>query len=234
VFTTANTGRPTRSTGGIKLVRRILAIDTGINGAACLFVTGARCPIEFGRGHNNCPDGLIDLPTVGEEKQREIDVLAFRDWMLQMEPDEAIVESVTPMPPIPDKRTGKIRSMGATSAFNFGGTYRVLKAIPLLFNIPVTLVTAAKWKGFYGLPGGIEHKEKSRQLALQKWPMLSEFLSRKLDADRAESLLIADYKRRTDAGEIGVPRAQRKAKAPQITATMLEEFARPEADDIPE
>lgn len=231
--TMASTGRPTKSTGGIEPVRRILSIDTGINGAACLFVTGVPCPIEFGPSTNR-PCGLIDLPTIGEEKQREIDVLAFRDWMLQVEPDEAIVEMVTPMPPIPDKRTGKIRQMGSTSAFNFGGTYRVLKAIPLLFNIPVTLVTAGKWKGFYGLPGGVEHKEKSRQLALQKWPMLSELLSRKKDADRAEALLIADYKRRTDAGEIGVPRAPRQAKAPRLIATMLQGIERPEADDIPE
>jgi crossover junction endodeoxyribonuclease RuvC len=213
--------------------RRILGIDPGVNGAACLFVTGVSCPIEFSSPGNHQPDGLITLPTVGEGKQREIDVLALRDWMLQMEPDEAIIEQVTAMPAIPNAHGVRV-SMGATSSFNFGGTYRVLKALPMLFNIPTSIVTPGKWKGFYGLKGGADGKEQARQLALQRWPMLSQFLSRKKDTDRAEALLIADYKRRIDAGEVGMPRAPRKTKVPQITASMLEELVRPEADDIPE
>jgi hypothetical protein len=172
---------------------RILSIDPGINGAAALFVGGSLVPVE--------PGGVIDLPTVGAEKQREVDVMALRDWMLQMRPDVAVIERVTPMPAIPDPRTGKRREMGATSAFNFGGTFKVLKAIPMLFNIPTELVTPGKWKGFYGLKGGDAGKEQARQRALQMWPMLSSLLSRKKDQDRAEALLIANWHWKVQSGE---------------------------------
>lgn len=172
---------------------RIFSIDPGINGACCLFVGGSVVPLE--------PGGVIDLPTVGAEKQREIDVLALRDWMLQMRPDVAVIERVTPMPAIPDKVTGERRQMGATSAFNFGGTYKVLKAIPMLFNIPTVLVTPGKWKKFYDLKGGEAGKEQARQRALQMWPMLSSFLGRKKDQDRAEALLLANYHWKVESGE---------------------------------
>lgn len=165
-------------------MHRILAIDPGINGAACLFVGGSVVPIE--------PGGLVDLPTIGSEKQREIDGIALRDWMLQMEPDSCIIEQVTGMPSIPGK-DGKRRSMGATGAFNFGGTYRLLKWLPLLFNIPTRTVSAGKWKKHYAVKGGSAGKEQARQIALQRWPSLAPFLKRKLDADRAEAVLIANY-----------------------------------------
>lgn len=217
---------------------RILSIDPGINGAAVLFVGGAIVPVE--------PNGLIDLPTVGSEKQREIDVLALRDWMLQMQPDVAILERVTPMPSIPDKKTGERREMGATSSFNFGGTYKVLKAIPMLFNIPTALVTPGKWKGFYGLKGGDAGKEQARQLALQKWPMLSALLCRKKDQDRAEALLIANYHWKIESGEWKVDdRDVLKADGRLVgdggtramhrkAATMLDISRRLDVDDIPE
>jgi len=163
---------------------RLIAIDPGVNGSAVLFVCGAVVPVE--------PGGLIDLPTIGAEKQREIDVLAFRDWVLQMQPDSAIIEQVSPMPSIPGA-DGVRRSMGATSSFNFGGAYRVLKAVPMLFNIPTATVTAGKWKKRYDLKGGDGGKERARQIALQRWPALSPFLSRKKDHQRAEALLIANH-----------------------------------------
>lgn len=165
-------------------MHRLLAIDPGINGAAVLFVCGSLVPVE--------PGGLIDLPTIGAEKDREIDGITLRDWMLQMQPDSCIIEKVTAMPSIPDKKTGFRRSMGGTSAFNFGGTYRLLKWIPLLFNIPTQVVTPAKWKGHFAIKGGgNEAKERARQLALQRWPMMAPMLKRKKDSDRAEAMLIA-------------------------------------------
>lgn len=215
---------------------RILSIDPGINGAAVLFVGGAIVPVE--------PNGLIDLPTVGSEKQREIDVLALRDWMLQMQPDVAVLERVTAMPSIPDKKTGERREMGATSSFNFGGTYKVLKAIPMLFNIPLALVTPGKWKGFYGLKGGDAGKEQARQLALQKWPMLSALLCRKKDQDRAEALLIANYHWKTENGDLrdafqvkadGMPPGDDGPRSARRTvSTMLDISRRLDVDDIPE
>lgn len=204
---------------------RILGIDPGINGACCLFVGGAAIPVEL--------DAIIDLPTVGAEKQREIDVLALRDWMLQMEPDVAVIERVTAMPAIPDKITGQRREMGATSSFNFGGTYKVLKAIPMLFNIPTRLVTPGKWKGFYGLKGGAAGKEQARQVALQRWPTLSPCLNRKKDQDRAEAVLIANYLWKTETGQVE-PKLIDEDKIRPISS-MLEISRRlDDVDDIPE
>ncbi len=205
---------------------RILGIDPGINGSAVLFVGGAACPVT--------PENVIDLPTVGSDKQREIDVLALRDWMLQMQPDVAVIERVTPMPAIPDEH-GNRPSMGATSAFNYGKTFGVLKSIPLLFNIPTVLVTAGKWKGFYGLKGkGNGGKEQARQLALQRWPTLSGCLSRKKDQDRAEAVLIANYLWKIETGQVE-PKLAVEDKIRPI-ASMLEISRRldDDIDDIPE
>lgn len=173
-------------------MKRVLAIDPGLSGAAVLYVGGAVVPVE--------PGGVIDLPTIDAGKQREIDGIALRDWMLQMRPDVAVVEQVQAMPsfsedvdPETGKKTRKLRSMGAASAFNFGGTYRLLKWLPLLFNIPTTVVTPQRWKGHYGLKGGDGGKERARQLAIQKWPPLHELLARKRDHQRAEALLLAAY-----------------------------------------
>jgi len=205
-------------------MKRLLAIDPGISGAACLFVCGSLVPIE--------PGGLIDLPTVGDAKQREIDVLAFRDWMLQMEPDECIIEQVQAMPSIPGP-DGVRRSMGAASSFNFGGAYRVLKAIPMLFNIPTRPVTPQRWRKLYGLKGGEGSKETSRQLALQKWPCLSSYLNRKMDHQRAEAVLIANYLWKTETGQVE-PKLVDEDKIRPISS-MLEISRRlDDVDDIPE
>jgi len=52
-------------------------------------------------------------------------------------------------------------------------------------------VTPQSWKKHYRLTA---NKDDARLRAIHNWPRLSDELSRKKDADRAEALLIAKYK----------------------------------------
>lgn len=158
-------------------------MDPGINGAAVLFVGDSLVPVE--------PNGLIDLPTIGDGANREIDVIAYRDWLLQMEADVVVVERARAMPSIGGEDGARTVKMGATSAFNYGGAYRVLRAIPQAFNLPVRSLEPTRWKKYYGLKGG--DKERSRQLAIERWPSLHALLARKKDHQRAEAILMAAY-----------------------------------------
>jgi crossover junction endodeoxyribonuclease RuvC len=80
---------------------------------------------------------------------------------------------------------------GVASAHSFGRALGAIKAVLELEVGPVFLVRPVTWKRHFGLIG--KDKEASRQLALQRWPVCRHFLQRKLDHQRAEALLIADW-----------------------------------------
>lgn len=157
---------------------RILGIDPGINGACALLDTDEKS-VE-----------VIDLPTLGEGKQREIDAAWLYGWVLRGCADHAFIELVTAMPSTPDAK-GQRRGMGAASAFKFGFATGQLRAVLQCSRVPFSLITPATWKKSYGLKG--PDKEKSRQLALRLFPQAAGDLKRKLDHQRAESILIANY-----------------------------------------
>lgn len=161
---------------------RIIGCDPGISGALCLIEEGAGRRIEHFE--------FFDMPTIGETPNHEIDALLLYQWIKEAQADRAILENVRPMPSIPGK-DGKRRDMGATSAFNFGGTVKSIRACFVIARVPIVLVTPAKWKKHFGLKGS--DKEPSRQRALELFPLTAEQLKRKMDHPRAEALLIARY-----------------------------------------
>ena len=156
----------------------IVGFDPGITGA------GAAIRIEEMGGVELID--IIDIPTCEDGSNREIDVPALGAWLEQIQPDIAYVENVTPMPSLVGKR-----SMGATSAFRFGGAVFALRATLRAYSIPVVLKTPQTWKAAMGLRGS--DKEKSRKMAIARLPAAEPFLKRKLDHNRADSVLLALY-----------------------------------------
>jgi crossover junction endodeoxyribonuclease RuvC len=158
----------------------MLGVDPGKTGALALFQ-----PLR------TAESGLrwivIDMPVVDDE----LNAMAIRDWIMRHSPDHAFIEHVTAMPSIADKKTGVRRRMGATGAFHFGGMFYGIKAIIACCGIPITLVTAGKWKKAHGLVG--PDKEKSRKRAIELYPDMASALARKKDANRAEAMLIAHW-----------------------------------------
>ena len=67
-----------------------------------------------------------------------------------------------------------------------------LKAALAAFAVPCVEVMAATWRRAAGIAPGSD-KERSRQMALQRWPDQAKYLGRKRDHGRAEAMLIAAY-----------------------------------------
>lgn len=193
---------------------RVLGVDPGINGGLAV--------LEFDPAAPEANPGIvdvIDVPIIGEGSAKEVNVIAYRDWLRRTNPDRAFVEHVQPMPSREetDPETGERkerRGMGATSAFNYGGCVKTLRAIPWAMDIPITMVSAQKWRGLYGLKGGAGAKETSRQYALHRFPQATYLLARMRDHQRAESLLIANFGRVLITGRMPRPiAAMREAMA---------------------
>lgn len=160
---------------------RIVGIDPGLDGAIAFYdtLTGRRI--------------VHDMPTIpmGKEgNKRQLSGALLRDVLENLAPiHHAYLELVTGMPRGGSKSGAP--AMGATSAFNFGGTYHGMRIALEYGRAPYTLVTPASWKRRLGLIGA--DKEASRLRALQLFPDMTDGLKRKKDVGRAEALLIAHY-----------------------------------------
>lgn len=92
------------------------------------------------------------------------------------------------------EKVGARPGEAASGAFSFGFTSGCIAGVLAALNIPTTLVTPATWKKSLGLGSD---KDLSRSRALELFPSQAGKLSRKRDHDRAESLLLAEWGRRT-------------------------------------
>lgn len=96
------------------------------------------------------------------------------------------IEKVQAMP------GGGERTMGATSAFNFGMGFGMWMGILAALGLPHQLVHPATWKSRL-MKGCPKEKDASRQVAMQHYPQAAKYLTRKKDNGRSDSLLIARY-----------------------------------------
>lgn len=81
---------------------------------------------------------------------------------------------------------------GVSSTFKFGRAVGVIDAVCEAFVSPVHYISPQKWKKYFGLT---QDKNLSLELARKMWPDAP--LTRKKDNGRAESLLLAEFFRRT-------------------------------------
>jgi crossover junction endodeoxyribonuclease RuvC len=126
--------------------------------------------------HDGTPVFVDDIRTVNGM----LDSTAFAHALEDMKVEHAVVENVHAMP-----------KQGVSSAFNFGMGLGIIHGVAGALRLPLTLVAPTQWKAFHGLKG--PDKERSRELAIRKWPQHNKHLDRKKDADRAEALLIGDW-----------------------------------------
>jgi hypothetical protein len=143
-------------------------IDPGQKGAICAY------------GLDSGPSEVFDIPLCQDgRKTMQLDVLAFCRWLHKHAPSRVIIERQGPMP-----------SDGVIPAFRLGLVYGQLRAVCAVVGIPTTLVSPITWKKWYAIG---PDKEQGRQLALKLYPQCAEVLRRKMDHNRAESVLIASW-----------------------------------------
>lgn len=172
----------------------VLGIDPGKSGGLAIIARSPGQPPKI----VDC----IDVPTDDDG----VDALAVISFIQQNPPDRCIIERVAPMPSLQDqadKPGAPRRSMGATSAFNFGGAVFTLRTCVIGLGFKLIRCETSAWKKAHGLsskdPATGERletravKELSRQKALRLFANGDRYFPNIGHHNRAEAALIAAY-----------------------------------------
>jgi crossover junction endodeoxyribonuclease RuvC len=158
-----------------------LGADPGMGGALALFAPSTH-PTVSGRVELLA----VDMPAHVIDGKRRMDLWKLANilgsWASLYDIRGATVERVHSMP-----------SQGVASSFAFGFSAGALQQAVASAGIPLTLVSPGTWKAIYGLRGGRENKDMSRQKASQIFPGSAHLWARKKDEGRAEAVLLAHY-----------------------------------------
>tara|TARA_Y100001958_G_scaffold120922_1_gene88040 strand:+ start:594 stop:1088 length:495 start_codon:yes stop_codon:yes gene_type:complete len=157
----------------------IIGIDPGINGAICFFENGEVIDV-------------IEMPTMQDGKKNKKQIngnqifneIFLRIQNISKKNINVIVEQVSAMP-----------GQGVTSMFNFGQSFGVIKGICAAMQLPIFFVRPAKWKKNFDLIN--TKKDASRTKAIEMFPKISTFLSKKKDSNKADAILIACFHENT-------------------------------------
>lgn len=156
-----------------------LGIDPGLSGALALY-DPADDTLE-----------VQDIPTLQLKSKRIVDEYALAriidGWNGRIR--EVWLELVNGMPSIPGA-DGKRRSMGATSAFNFGLGYGLVRGVCAANFLPIVDVTPASWKAAMKVRGA---KDEGRQRASAVMPRHAHNWPLKKHHGRADASLIAKH-----------------------------------------
>lgn len=83
------------------------------------------------------------------------------------------------------------KALGSSSVFSMGDSIGAIRGTLAALGCRIEWVPAARWKGYFRLPGGHAGKEVARAMAIKLFPAAD--LARKKDHNRAEALLIAQF-----------------------------------------
>jgi len=153
----------------------IIGIDPGISGSLCFFEDGKIIDV-------------IEMPVMAEGKKnkRQVNGSQIYNEIYKRTKDtekkniKVIIEQVSAMP-----------GQGVTSMFNFGQSFGVLKGICSAMQLPLYFVRPAKWKKYFNLINS--EKDASRTKAIEVFPYISQQLSKKKDANKADAILISSF-----------------------------------------
>ena len=153
----------------------IIGIDPGISGAICFLQNGEISDV-------------IDMPSMADGKKNKRQINSQQvfnevsERIINIPKKEIIVviEQVSAMP-----------GQGVTSMFNFGQSFGVLKGICSAMQLSMHFVRPVKWKKYFNLINA--EKDASRTKAIEIFPYISNQLSRKKDANKADAILIASF-----------------------------------------
>jgi Holliday junction resolvasome RuvABC endonuclease subunit len=150
-----------------------IGIDPGIHGALAILTNAPKYDIQ-----------VIDMPTLEINGRNRVDMhtllRVLKTWVMVYDIQGVLIEDVGAMP-------------GQASMFPFGFACGVAQMAVVAAELPLRLVTPAKWKKHYGLKGGKENKDQSRLLASRMFPTHAHQWARKKDDGRAEAVLLANY-----------------------------------------
>jgi pimeloyl-ACP methyl ester carboxylesterase len=149
-----------------QLIKRLAALGERVDYAAVIAATAATAPAEcagvlgidpgFGgalalyRGPRDWV--VIDVPTMGTGKQRELDGATLAAWLREHRPVKALIEYAAARP-----------GQGVSSVFRYGGMSWGLKAALAAFGVPCIEVTAATWKRAAGIAAFLVPPRDSRK-----------------------------------------------------------------------
>ena len=153
----------------------ILGIDPGISGSICFFEDGKILDV-------------VEMPTMTEGKKNKKQVNGSQIYneifkrvnKIDKRDIRVIIEQVSAMP-----------GQGVTSMFNFGQSFGILKGICSAMQLPMYFVRPAKWKKYFNLINS--EKDASRTKAIEVFPYISQQLSKKKDANKADAILISSF-----------------------------------------
>lgn len=157
-----------------------IGVDPGAGGALALF-----SPLAYEMA---LPQALqtLDVPTHEINGKRRVDMHALLgllvSWAQAWDVKGALVENVGAMP-----------GQSPNGMFHFGFACGTIQMAVVAAGLPLRLVTPQVWKKRYGLTGGRENKDMSRQKASQLFPSHIHLWTRKKDDGRAEASLLAHY-----------------------------------------
>lgn len=153
----------------------VAGIDPGLSGAVAIL------------DHDGSLLHVFDIPTVeeahGKGTRSRIAPALLQDELIgDVRISVAFIEHVASSP-----------QMGVTSAFRFGEAFGATLAVLQCCGIRTELVRPQVWKKSLGLNND---GEVSRSRAIELWPTQSDWFKRKMDHNRAEAALIAEWGRR--------------------------------------
>ena len=150
----------------------ILGFDPGQTGAVAAF-DGERI------------EAVIDMPTMTRlhGKGNQVDPYTLATALIDLcagREATAVLEAVSAMP-----------GQGVSSTFHFGESVGVVLGVLGALQMPIRMVTPAKWKKAAGLLG--RDKDAARTLAIQHHPEIADRLTRKKDVGRADAACLARF-----------------------------------------
>ena len=164
-----------------------VGVDPGISGAVCVYNSESR-EIKF-------HDTPIVTIKSGKTFKNQLDPHAASRILQALDDEDGIlvtIEKVSAMPSVVGDDGHERRSMGVTSAFNFGMGFGMWIGICAALQLPYELVHPATWKSKL-LAGMAKGKDASRVKAMQLFPQIAKDLARKKDHGRADALMLAIY-----------------------------------------
>lgn len=154
-------------------MKNIVGIDPGVSGAISLVDSTGRF-ID-----------VRDLPTMakGGKVKQHINSKALQQiiyaWFAEHGEIAAYMENIHAMP-----------GQGVSSMFSMGDTFGAIRGVLACEGIETYFISPKSWKKELKLTSD---KELCRAFAIRLFPEASQYLERKKDHNRAESLLIAKY-----------------------------------------
>lgn len=168
-----------------------IGADPGMGGAlACLITRGGE-----GDGATHWHDIIVeDMPAHVIEGKRRMDHWRLASilgcWGSLYDVKTVVVEKVHAMPL---RGPGGAIRQSPNGLFEFGFAAGALQQAVASAGLHMVLVHPATWKAVYGLRGGRENKDLSRQKASMLFPSHAGLWARKKDDGRAEAVLLAHY-----------------------------------------